>query len=191
MKHVLRKRTVGLSSMLIVTLTIAVTLSSFLIYNSVTHAAGSAYVRVNQVGYSNGETKQAVLMATGAEKGATFSVINTSTGKSVYKAPIGASMGSWSSTFPNTYLLDFTPVQGSGSYSIQVNGPLDASSPKFKIDTGAKLYGGLLPNALFFYLAQRDGPNVEHWVMKREPSHLTDEQASIYETPVYKHGQIQ
>ena len=191
MIHVLRKRTVGLSSLLIVTLTIAVTLSSFLLHNTVTHAAGSAYVRVNQVGYSNGETKQAVLMASGTESGATFSVINTSTGKGVYKAPIGASLGSWSSTFPNTYLLDFTPVQTTGSYSIQVSGSLNASSPTFKIDTGANLYSGLLPNALFFYLAQRDGPNVNHSVMKREPSHLTDEQAFIYDTPIYKHGQIQ
>ncbi|MEO8971770.1 MAG: glycoside hydrolase family 9 protein, partial [Ktedonobacteraceae bacterium] len=191
MIHISRKRTVGLSSLLIVMLTIAVTLSSFLLYNTVTHAAGSAYVRVNQVGYSNGETKQAVLMATGAEDGAKFSVINTSTGKSVYTAPIGGSLGSWSSTFPNTYLLDFTAVKTTGSYTIQVNGSLNASSPMFKIDSGANLYSGLLPNALFFYLAQRDGPNVDHSVMKREPSHLTDEQASIYDTPVYKHGQIQ
>ena len=191
MIHVLRKRAVGLSSLLIIALTIVVTLSSLLRHSTIIHAVGSAYVRVNQVGYSNGDTKQTVLMATGAENGATFNVINMSTGKSVYKASIGANLGSWSSTFPNTYLLDFTPVQTTGSYSIQVNGPLDASSPKFKINTGVNLYSGLLPNALFFYLAQRDGPNVDHSVMKREPSHLTDEQASIYDTPVYKHGHIQ
>lgn len=191
MLHKLRKQTSGLSAILIASLTIMLTLSSFLLQNPVTHAAGSAYVRVNQVGYSNAETKQAALMATGAEKGATFRVINTSTGKSVYTAPIGTSRGSWSSTFPNTYLLDFTSVQSAGTYTIQVNGSLNASSPTFKIDSGANLYSGLLPNALFFYLAQRDGPNVEHRVMQREPSHLTDEQASIYQTPVYKHGQIQ
>ncbi len=191
MMHISRKRTVGLSSLIIAVLTVAVTLSSFLLQNTPIYAAGSAYVRVNQVGYSNEEMKQAVLMATDVEKGATFNVINTSTGKSVYSAPVGASLGRWSSTFPDTYLLDFTSVQKTGSYSIQVDGSLDASSPTFKIDTGANLYSGLLPNALFFYLAQRDSPNVEHWVMKREPSHLTDEQAFIYDTPVYNHGQIQ
>ena len=65
-------------------------------------------MRVNQVGYSNGEIKQAVLMATGAEKGATFNVINTSTGKSVYKASIGAS-----STFPDCMQHQVANLAGS------------------------------------------------------------------------------
>src|SRR5579863_10472410 len=73
-------------------------------------AASSAYVRVNQVGYVTGQTKQGVLMATGSESGATFSVIDTASGKMVYTAPIGKSLGSWSSTFPNTYSLDFSTV---------------------------------------------------------------------------------
>ncbi|HET9922094.1 MAG TPA: glycoside hydrolase family 9 protein, partial [Ktedonobacteraceae bacterium] len=47
------------------------------------------------------------------------------------------------------------------------------------------------PNALFFYEAQRDGPNVIPSVMDRQPSHLTDEQASIYSTPTYKNDVLQ
>jgi hypothetical protein len=152
---------------------------------------GSAYVRVNQVGYISGETKRAILMATGSESGATFNVINTANGHSVYSAPIGASQGSWSSAFPDTYLLDLTQVQTRGSYTIQVDGPIAASSPTFKIDTGANLYSALLPNALFFYLAQRDGPDVNPAVMSRRPSHLTDQQASIYSTPIYKNDVLQ
>lgn len=157
----------------------------------VSHASGNAYVRVNQVGYINGEAKQAILMANSSEGGATFSVINTSTGKAVYSAPIGASQSNWSKTFPNTYLLDFSKVQATGSYSITVKGPINASSPVFKINTGANLYLGLLPNALFFYQAQRDGPNVNPNVMNRQPSHLKNEQASIYATPTYINDVLQ
>src|SRR6266852_4038859 len=162
----------------------ALVLASLVSRNS-SYATGSAYVRVNQVGYISGETKRAILMATGSESGATFNVLNTANGHSVYRAPIGASQGSWSSAFPDTYLLDLTPVQTRGSYTIQVDGPIAATSPTFKIDTGANLYSALLPNALFFYLAQRDGPDVNLAVMNRRPTHLTDQQASIYSTPIY------
>ncbi len=157
----------------------------------VTFAAGNAYVRVNQIGYLNGETKQAVLMATGTENGGTFNVVNTATGKSVHSASIGANLGKWSKSFPDTYLLDFSSVKKSGSYMIQVSGPLPASSPTFKIDSGTNLYSGLLPNALFFYLTQRDGPNVDPNVLQRKPSHLTDEHAYTYYPPVYKNDVLQ
>src|ERR1700676_2909675 len=65
---------------------------------AVSHASGNAYVRVNQVGYLKSETKQAILMASGTESGATFRVINTTNGKTVYAAPIGASQGKHSPT---------------------------------------------------------------------------------------------
>jgi endoglucanase len=171
---------------------VVLVLASLFISVSNSHASGgSAYIRINQIGYINGETKQAVLMATGSENGATFNVINNATKKSVYTAPIGSNLGSWNSIFPDTYSLEFSPVRTTGSYSISVSGPLLARSPTFKIDSGSNLYQGLLHNALFFYLAQRDGPNVDPQVMNRKPSHLTDEQASIYSPPVYKGSILQ
>ncbi|HVI19558.1 MAG TPA: cellulase N-terminal Ig-like domain-containing protein, partial [Gaiellales bacterium] len=39
-------------------------------------AAGSAYVRVNQVGYSTSAAKRAYLMSSTSESGATFSVMD-------------------------------------------------------------------------------------------------------------------
>jgi endoglucanase len=96
---------------------LAVCLSLILLSQSaafITHASGNAYVRVNQVGYITAETKQAILMASGTESGAMFSVINSSNGKTVYSAPIGAGQGNWSKAFPNTYLLDFSTVQAPG-----------------------------------------------------------------------------
>src|SRR5579859_3777019 len=178
-------------TVLLMSILLVAPLLSLLVTHNVTYAAGSAYVRVNQVGYISGETKQAILMATGSESGATFNVINAANGKRVYSAPIGTGQGSWSSAYPNTYLLDLSPVQASGSYTISVSGPIPATSPSFKIGTGADLYSALLPNALFFYLAQRDGPNVNPAVMNRQPSHLADQQAFIYSTPTYKNDVLQ
>src|SRR5947199_7982742 len=57
--------------------------------------SGSAFVRVNQVGYATTASKRAYLMASGAEAGATFSVKNAS-GATVYAAPIGVNLGTWS-----------------------------------------------------------------------------------------------
>jgi hypothetical protein len=60
--------------------------------------SGSAFVRVNQVGYAATALKRAYLMASGAEAGATFSVKNAS-GATVYTAPIGANLGKWSTSY--------------------------------------------------------------------------------------------
>ena len=57
-------------------------------------AASSAFVRVNQVGYPAAGSKRAYLMASADETGATFSV-KDSTGATVYRAPVGATVGSW------------------------------------------------------------------------------------------------
>lgn len=146
---------------------------------------GSAYVRVNQVGYITDETKQAILLATGPASDTTFKIINAQTQQSVYSAAIGPSKGGWSSTFPNTYLLDFSSVQMAGSYQIQVDGAFSTISPSFSIDSGTHLYQKLLQNALLFFQAQRDGSNVVANVMQRQPAHLKDKQASIYNTPTF------
>src|ERR1700730_1071773 len=106
------KRSMLVAIMLLVCLTL-VWLSQSAVF--ISHASGNAYVRVNQVGYLRNETKQAILMASGPESGATFRVIDPSNGKTVYSAPIGASQSNWSKTFPNTYLLDFSQVQAVGS----------------------------------------------------------------------------
>jgi endoglucanase len=147
----------------------------------------SAYIRVNQVGYVETATKQAVLLASGPETGAAFQVLDSG-GQTVYSAPIGANLGKWNNTFPDTYLLDFSSVTTPGTYSLVVTGPIAASSPQFAIGTGSALYSGLLSNALFFYQAQRDGPDVNPAVMDRQPSHLNDEQAYVYNTTLQQIG---
>lgn len=148
---------------------------------SVAHAQ-SAFVRVNQVGYLSGASKRAYLMSSGAETGATFSVRNAS-GGTILSAPIGPNLGSWSTSYGFVYALDFSTVTSAGNYTIFVSGPIGASSPSFKIDTGTNVYAGALANSLFFYQNERDGPNYIASTLRTAPAHLNDQSANVYLTP--------
>jgi len=154
---------------------------------NVAHAAtGTAYVRINQLGYS-ATAKRAYLMASTGETGATFSVVNSS-GTSVYSAPIGANLGSWSSSYPDVYALDFGSVTTPGAYTISVTGPVAATSPSFSIGTAQNVYAGAMANALSFYQNERDGPNYIPSALRTAPGHLNDENAMTYLTPSYNAG---
>ena len=144
--------------------------------------AQSAFVRVNQVGYAAGGSKRAYLMASGAETGATFSVKNGST--TVFgPAAIGANLGSWSNGFPDVYALDFDTLTTAGTYTISVSGPIAASSPSFKIDTGTNVYSSALANSMYFYQNERDGANFIATPLRTAAGHLNDATATVYVTP--------
>jgi endoglucanase len=145
------------------------------------HAAGTAFVRVNQLGYSS-VTKRAYLMSSTAETGATFTVKNAG-GTTVYSAAIGAALGSWSSGYPNVYALDFDPVTAAGTYTIAVTGPVAATSPTFRIDTGQNVYATAMANAVSFFQNQRDGANYVPSALRTAPGHLHDVTAMTYATP--------
>jgi endoglucanase len=145
-------------------------------------AANAAFVRVNQVGYPAAASKRAYLISTAAETGATFSV-RDSTGATVFSAPVGASLGAWSNSFKNVYALDFDTVAVAGSYTISVSGPVAATSPSFRIDTGANVYAGPLANALSFYQTERDGPNFIPSALRTAAGHLNDQTAMTYLSP--------
>src|SRR5438477_1744609 len=140
---------------------------------SVGAASGTAFVRVNQVGYPADASKRAYLLASAAETGAMFRVRNAA-GTVVYSAPVGASLGSWSRRYPFVYALDFATVATAGTYVIGVSGPLAASSPRFRIDSGARLYARPLANALSFFQAERDGPDFIRSALRTAAGHLHD-----------------
>lgn len=150
-------------------------------------AAGLAFVRVNQVGYATTATKRAYLMAPGIETGATFSVKDAS-GTTVYSAAIGANLGSWSSSYPDIYALNFDAVTTPGTYTIAVSGPIAGTSPAFPIGTAANVYANAMANALSFYQNERDGANYIPSALRTAPSHLNDASAMTYLTPNYNAG---
>jgi endoglucanase len=148
-------------------------------------AWGAAYVRVNQVGYVSGAAKRAYLMASGAETGATFSILNSS-GVTVFgPAAIGANLGSWSNSYPDVYALDFDSFVTTGTYTISVSGPIATTSPSFKIDSASNLYTTPLANSLYFYENERDGPSYISSPLRTAPGHVNDESAKVYFTPTF------
>jgi endoglucanase len=145
-------------------------------------APSSAFVRVNQVGYPSTGSRRAFLMAGVVETCAAFTVTNAS-GVPVFSGSVGPNLGSWSSTYSNVYALDFDAVTTAGSYTISVSGPVPATSPSFRIDTGANVYGTPLANALSFYQTERDGPDFIPNALRTAPGHLNDQNAMTYLTP--------
>ena len=146
--------------------------------------AQSAFIRANQVGYVTTANKRAYLMASASETGATFSLKNSS-GTTVYSAPIGLNLGSWSGSYPNVYALDIptSVTTGAGTYTISVSAPIAATSPSFKIDTAANLYSTPLANTLYFYENERDGPNFIQTALRTAAGHVNDASAKVYFTP--------
>jgi endoglucanase len=148
-------------------------------------SAQSAYVRVSQVGYETGKGPfHAYLMSTVDANGATFKVLN-SKGAPTSSGAVGALLGTWSHSKTvrySVYGIDFT-VPGGDLYKITVSGPVEATSPRFAVDSPDKLYSGLLLNTLFFYETERDGADFIRNALRDAPGHLKDSNARIYETP--------
>jgi endoglucanase len=147
-------------------------------------AAESAWVRVNQAGYEEGQPLRAYLMSTAAVDGATFSVV-AADGSTKFSGKVGALLGSWGHSAKLTYqvyALDFS-VPGGQIYSISVAGPVQAKSPRFAVDRPDVLYPGFLLNTLFFYETERDGPDYIRNALRSAPGHLKDENAKRYVPP--------
>jgi len=86
-------------------------------------------------------------MASGSESGAVFHVVNAK-GVSVFSRAIGANLGSWESF---RFTRWTSKVDGSGIFTMEVNGPTPATSPSFRIGEPEQLYSQGLANALSFY----------------------------------------
>jgi endoglucanase len=146
-------------------------------------ASDAAYVRVDQAGYPTGAAKRAYLMTRREATGAPWSVVRASDGATVASGVVGTPSGSWSKRFAHVYALDFDAVREPGTYSIVVGGRAAASSPPFRVQAPATLYGQPLANALSFYENERDGPEYIPSALRSAPAHLNDEHASVYATP--------
>ena len=145
------------------------------------------FLRVDQVGYDVRlpASRRAFLIAPVSAVGATFEIHDAS-GLVVFGGAIPTtSLGAWSPTFGFVYPIDFGYVALPGTYTIVADGPVSATSPAFRVDIAANLFAPLLSNALAFYEAQRDGPDVISTILDRKPAHLNDKAAFVYAQPTY------
>ena len=149
---------------------VASLLFALIAFPSASPAANNAFVRINQLGYLTGSPARAYLMSKGTESGATFEVLNAK-GHVLSTAPIGASLGVWGNF--NVFALDFTPT-AAGTFTIEVNGPMPATSPAFPVGTAKQLYAQALANTLYFYQNERDGQNYIPTPLRTAPGHLND-----------------
>jgi len=156
-------------------------LSMLIFFAASVGGAENAFVRVNQLGYEAGCNGRAYLMATGSESGAIFHVLNAR-GVSVFSSSIGANLGAWGKF--TVYALDFK-VGGGGVFTIDVNGPMPATSPSFRIGSSEQLYSQGLANALNFYQNQRDGQHFIKTPLRTAAGHLNDQHAAVFSSPQF------
>ena len=92
---------------------------------------------------------------------------------------------------PAVYALDFDSVSTAGTYTISVASPIAATSPAFKIDTGANLYATPLANALYYYETRADGPNYIPNALRTSPGfHLErPEREGVSHSHIQQKGQ--
>jgi endoglucanase len=146
-------------------------------------SAATAYppaVRVDQAGYLPTAPKVAYVLLPSAVSSVSFTV--TSGSRIVYRGVSTDDAGSWNSRYRAVYALNFTSLRRSGTYVVRVG---SAESPSFRIAPGSVLYGPLVDNAVRYFTSERDGADVEHSVLDREPANLTDEKAYVYAAPSY------
>jgi len=145
------------------------------------HAATTAYIRVNQIGYERGFSMRAYLMTSSPVSGTSYSVKNSG-GKIVASGSAGAKLGTWGSY--SVYPIDFK-LKTADTYTISVSGPVSATSPGFRVDTPANLYTTPLANNLYFYENERDGSDFIPTPLRTAAGHLHDARATVYSSPKF------
>lgn len=113
----------------------------------------SAWVRINQLGYTPEGIKVAVLGAKGRLASAAFTVCEVGTNKIVFQRKTGKDFGAWG-PFVHTWRLNFSGFKKPGTYYVKSGG---ARSPEFRI--AADVYNGTADFCLQYMRQQRCGFN--------------------------------
>ncbi|RAK29746.1 endoglucanase [Actinoplanes lutulentus] len=145
-------------------------------------AAVTSYIRLNQVGYPADQPKVAYLLGTSAQAGAAFTVVAAG-GGTAGSGTVGASRGGWNTGYTGVLPIDFSTVTTPGRYTIRITGVTE--SPTFEIKPKADLYAPVAGTMTQFFQTQRDGANVIPGLLGRQPSHLADASATVYQVPAY------
>jgi len=120
---------------------------------SVFSFAQQSWIRINQVGYLPKGVKVAVWAGKGATIPEQFQLIDSTSGKTVYKAKTGKNFGGYG-PFNNTLRLNFSIVTRSGTYYLKAG---EATSPFFKISEN--VYQGSADFILHYMRQQQCGFN--------------------------------
>ncbi|MFE6821406.1 glycoside hydrolase family 9 protein [Streptomyces sp. NPDC057690] len=167
------------------TLLLAVTLHGLPFGDGNGPASTEVAIRVDQVGYVRGEAKQAYVMGPSAAlAGARFKVVDAEN-HVVTAGRLGASTGRWNAEYPSVRTVDLSALDTPGTYRIVLTGTAAGRSPAFRIAGARELMTPLVRDNVRFLQAQRDGADVLPGVLPRGPSHLADQDATVYADPDY------
>src|SRR3954454_19946458 len=145
-------------------------------------AMATPAVRVDQLGYAVGERKLAYLLAPRTVRRASFEVVDAQ-GRVVLRGRVGRSRGPWNRRYRAVQPLDLSALRRPGSYRVHAHG---ATSPRFRVAPPAQLFGPRVADAVAFFQAQRDGPDVIPTVLDRRPAHLNDRALTVYAAPRFE-----
>jgi endoglucanase len=146
-------------------------------------AAPISLVRIDQVGYLPTDAMHAYLMASGPVRHATWDVVGTTGAVAARGTVSSANRGPWNANYPDVYDITFTGLTKLGTYHLHVHGDVTAESPSFQVESADALYGQLVKDGVNFFQVQRDGANVIKGGLNRQPAHLNDASATVYDTP--------
>ena len=127
----------------------------------------------------------AYLLAASPAAGAPFEVLDAG-GTVVLEGAAGPDRGPWNDAWPAVHPLDITAVTAPGMYTIELAGVVAATSPPFRVGTSADLFAPRVDDAVAFFQAQRDGPDVIPGELGRKPSHLNDRDLDVFDWPRYE-----
>ena len=113
----------------------------------------SAWIRINQLGYTPAGVKVAVWCSKTAVSLKHWMLVDATTNRKVAEGPAGKSFGQYG-PFSETYRLDFSHFVKPGKYYIEAGG---IRSPEFRI--GADVYNGAADFCLKYMRQQRTGFN--------------------------------
>ncbi|WP_371541838.1 glycoside hydrolase family 9 protein [Streptomyces sp. NBC_00554] len=167
------------------TLLLAVNLHGLPFGGGTTPASAKVAIRVDQVGYVRGEAKQAYVMGPSAAlAGARFQVVDAKN-KVVTAGRLGAVTGRWNAKYPSVRTADLSALDTPGTYRIVLTGTAAGRSPAFRIADADELMTPLVRDNVRFLQAQRDGADVLPGALQHGPSHLADQDATVYAEPEY------
>ncbi len=137
-------------------------------------------LRVDQAGYPREASKVAYLMLAARVRSVSFSVVGAR--GVVFRGTSRDDVGAWNSRYRAVYELNFSSLRWTGTYRIRVGSTV---SPAFRIADARALYQQLVANGVRYFTSERDGSDVESFVLDRKPANLTDSRAYVYADPKY------
>src|SRR6188768_46462 len=119
----------------------------------VSQSASKAWIRINQLGYSQESSKVAVFVSKEKNLIPKFELINSKSAQPVLTGEVGQDFGAYG-PFVSSYRLDFSACKTIGTYYLKVG---DIKSPEFTLSGNA--YTGTADFALRYMRQQRSGYN--------------------------------